>query len=51
MGTISQGRRLMLWELFVSLNVLSESVQHNVSVILGMSKTCTRLIPRDLIDD
>jgi|TergutCu122P5_1016488.scaffolds.fasta_scaffold1032892_5 hypothetical protein len=48
MGTICHGRRLMLWELVVSLNVLSERVQHKVSVKLGMSQTCTRLIPRDL---
>ena len=48
MGTISQGRRLLLWELFVSLNVLSGRVQHNVSVKLGMSQMCTILIPCDL---
>jgi hypothetical protein len=51
MGTICQGSRLMLRELFVSINVLSESVQHNVSLTLGMSRTCTILIPRHLSDD
>jgi hypothetical protein len=51
MATICQGKKLMLWDLVVSLNVLSERVQHNVSVKLGMSQTCTRLIPCDRSDN
>jgi hypothetical protein len=41
----------MLWELFIILNVLSERFQHNVSLKLGLSQMCTRLIPCGLGDD
>jgi hypothetical protein len=41
----------VLWELSVSLSVLSERVQHAASVKVGVSQMCTRLLRHGLSDD